>query len=330
MLSDSFKVIGAGSPILDILISVNDDFIENFAGGGKGGSVMLPSKDFDAILAASPSTQKISPGGSAANTIFALTRLGVKTEFLGAVGDDENGKLYRERYEKMGGCSSKIRVKNGTPTGRCLCLISPDSERTMRTDLGAAISLKADEISDCDFRNLSHLHMEGYLLFNKELAIKILDSAKNCGLRVSLDLSSFEVVKAFPDLKSILKKYVDIVFANEEEAAQFSKGKKPEDALAELADLCEIAAVKLGNEGALIKRGDEVCKVEAKKVNAIDTTGAGDLWAAGFLYGLFTEKSLSQAATFGSILGAEVVQIFGADIPESTWTSIKKEMSQIS
>ena len=329
MKSDSFKVIGAGSPILDILISVDDEFIEKKAGGGKGGSVMVSSKEFDSILAAYSAKKKISPGGSAANTIFGLTYLGIKTAFLGAVGDDQNGKFYRKRYEDIGGDSSEIRVKNGIPTGRCLCMITPDSERTMRTDLGAAISLTADEITDCDFRGLSHLHMEGYMLFNRQVAIKILQTAKSCGLKISLDLSSFEVVKAFPDLKDILTDYVDIVFANEDEAKTFSKGKNPEEAINELSSLCEIAVVKLGKEGALIKSGREKYKVPAVKVNAVDTTGAGDMWAAGFLYGLFSGKPLDKAGYCGSITGAEVVQILGADIPADRWRRIKEKLVEI-
>ncbi|HRR27790.1 MAG TPA: adenosine kinase [Victivallales bacterium] len=323
------KVIGVGSPILDIIVSEDDDFIEKKAGGGKGGSVMISAAEFNKILDLIKTDKKIAPGGSAANTIFGLTKLGVQTEFLGAVGEDDEGKFYCERYKKMGGNPLKIRVKKDFPTGRCLCMISPDSQRTMRTDLGAAISLSADEVNECDFEGLSHLHVEGYMLFNDALSLKILRLAKNCGLRISLDLSSFEVVRAFKNLCEILSDYVDIVFANEDEAAEFTNGKKPEEALNKLSELCEIAVVKLGKEGAIIRSKKDFCKVPAKIVDAVDTTGAGDMWATGFLYGIFKGKSLYEAGTYGAIVSSEVVKIFGADISEKQWRKIIKTIKAI-
>ncbi len=324
MQSGSTRIIGAGSPILDILVKADDSFIEGKAGGGKGGSRMVSSAEFDAMLSASGPGRKIAPGGSSANTIFGLARLGLKTEFLGAVGADKDGDFYRARYEAMGGSAAKIRVKKDFPTGRCLCMISPDSQRTMRTDLGAAISMSPEEISPADFKGCTHMHMEGYLLFNKPLAMKMLAAAKSSGLCISLDLSSFEVVKAFGDIGSLLDEYVDIVFANEDEAAAFSGGGEPEAALDSLSKLCGIAAVKLGKDGALIKRGPELCRVPARKVKAVDSTGAGDMWAAGFLYGILNGRGLLESGGFGALLGAEVVQIFGADIPEERWKLIRQ------
>jgi sugar/nucleoside kinase (ribokinase family) len=324
------KVIGVGSPILDILIKVDDSFIEKKAGGGKGGSRMLSSLEFDNILSSSTSDRKISPGGSSANTIFGLAHLGIKTDFLGTVGDDDNGDFYRKKYENIGGGISKIRVNKTHPTGRCLCMISPDSQRTMRTDLGAATTLSPNEISKADFSDCTHMHMEGYMLFNGGLATKILDCAKSSDCVISLDLSSFEVVNACGNLKELLREYVDIVFANEDEAKAFSGGADPESALLPLSELCEISVVKLGKNGAMIKRGNEISKIKALNVKAVDTTGAGDLWATGFLYGLLSGKSLLAAGDCGSLLGAEVVKILGVNIPTNKWTILSEKLRKIS
>ncbi len=321
------KVIGAGSPILDILVNVKDEFIERHAGGGKGGTCLVNSDDFDKILSKIDFSRKIAPGGSSANTIFGLSQLGVKTAFLGMLGNDENARLYIERYAKMGGDISNFKKNPSLPTGRCLCMISGDSQRTMRTDLAAAMTLSPKDISESDFRGFNLLHMEGYLLFNPELALKILRCAKKNSCKISLDLSSFEVVKsAGKKLKELLSDYVDIVFANEDEASAFSNGGAAEKSLDALSEICEVAAVKLGANGAMIKRGSEKVSVKALKVEAVDTTGAGDMWASGFLYGLLNGKDLETAGNYGSLLGAEVVKIFGADIPESAWSRIRKKI----
>ncbi|OVE78196.1 hypothetical protein BVX99_00485, partial [bacterium F16] len=194
-----------------------------------------------------------------------------------------------------------------------------------RTYLGAASSLSADEISPADFADADHAHLEGYLLFNRDLALKILQCAKEAGCTVSLDLASFEVVRANEDiLESLLTDYVDIVFANEEEAKAFTRSDNHEENLNTFAQLCNTVAVKIGAEGAWLKHANEVVRVNALKADAIDTTGAGDLWAAGFLFEFLRGKSLADAGKLASRLGAEVVQILGADIPKTTWKTIKE------
>ncbi len=321
------KVLGVGSPILDLLVRVDDAFIDAIP-GDKGGMALVSAAELDDILAKSGVAPERAPGGSAANTIFGLANLGAPTALLGKVGVDDAARFYKGRYETMGGDISRIKTSPGTPTGRCLSLVTPDSERTMRTDLGAAAELAPDDLTPADFADATHVHLEGYLLFNQPLAMCALALAKDAGASVSFDLASFEVVKAAGDaLPEILDEFVDIVFANEMEAEAFSGSSDPGVALDALAEHCSVAAVKLGPDGALVKKGAETAEIDAISAEAVDTTGAGDLWAAGFLHEfLLGSGEIAAAGRLGAVLGAEVVQIMGAAIPEDAWARIKQTM----
>ena len=199
----------------------------------------------------------------------------------------------------------------------------------MRTNLGAAMTLAPEEISAQDFAGCRHAHIEGYLLFNEALMMQVLNAAKEAGCSISLDLASFEVVHATKEiLPGILRDYVDIVFANEEEAHAFTGLGEDYEAMArQLAELCEIAAVKIGARGSYVAHRDSVQKAEpvlAEKL--IDTTGAGDLWAAGFLYGWSQQRELIDCARIGSVLGAAVVQQQGSELPETVWDQIFQQL----
>lgn len=320
------KILGVGSPMLDLLINVDDAFIGTIE-GEKGGMELVAPELLESILAKSGAEAVSAPGGSAANTIFGLAHLGMKTALLGKTGDDEQAKFYLEQYSAMGGDTSSLKVNPVVPTGRCLSMITPDSERTMRTDLGAAMTLSVEDVTAEDFAGISHVHVEGYMLFNTELTFHILKLAKAAACIISLDMASFEVVNASKNILSdLLKDYVDIIFANEEEAAAFCGSNDPEAALAEFAKCADTVAVKVGKDGAYILHHDEKVKIDAEIVTAIDTTGAGDLWASGFLYGFLNGKSLAESGAIGAKTGAAVVQVMGAAIPDATWQKIKSEI----
>jgi sugar/nucleoside kinase (ribokinase family) len=192
------------------------------------------------------------------------------------------------------------------------------------------MTLTPEEISVEDFHGYDHAHIEGYILFNRDLMYQVLNSAKAAGCTISLDLASFEVVQATKDIMAdIVEEYVDYIFANEEEAAAFTGlGQDYLGMVKRLAELAEVAVVKLGKEGSLIAQGSKVVTVDPCKVgNAIDTTGAGDLWASGFLYGWLNGRDLKQSGRYGSLLGAEAVQVMGASLPESTWQVIRQDLS---
>ncbi len=322
----NYKILGAGSPMLDLLVNVEDSFIDSID-GEKGGMNLVSPELLDSILATTESKCVRTPGGSAANTIFGLANMGIPSALLGKTGSDAEADFYKAQFHKIGGDTSRLKVNNDVPTGRCLSLVTPDSERTMRTDLGAAATLSVDDITPADFEGFTHVHIEGYMLFNADLTCHILKLAKDAGCIISIDLASFEVVNAAKNLlQELLTDYVDIIFANEEEAAAFCDTDDPEKCLDILAGYSEIAAVKVGKQGAYIKRGSESVKVNAGPAVAIDTTGAGDLWASGFLYGILNDYSIEKAGKLGSIVSDEVVMVMGATIPEEGWATIKNEM----
>ncbi len=328
MIADSIKIMGIGSPILDLLVNVDDNFISQYAGGEKGGMELVNAMHLDSIINETQDQPLLTaPGGSAANTIFGLAKLGMKTSFLGKIGNDIDGATYKKIYEEMGGDTSNFTVAETSHTARCLSLVTPDSERTMRTDLGAAATLSYKDVTPENFVDITHLHIEGYLLFTDNLFEHILTTAKSAGCVISMDLSSFEVVNIFKDsLPNLLKNYVDIIFANEDEANALCGNISVEKQADILSEYCNTSVIKLGKKGAFIKHKAQTYEIEAKEVTAVDTTGAGDLWQAGFLYGLLNRKNIPTAGSYGSILGASVVQIMGASIPDIIWDDIQKEL----
>ncbi len=325
-MAEKIKVLGAGSPIVDILVNVSEEYVGSIS-GEKGGMELVGADELETLLNNSGAVPVKAAGGSAGNTIFGLARLGTPTSFLGKVGADADGDFYRNQLKAFGGDTVSFRVSETVHTGRCLSMVTPDSERTMRTDLGAAATLELDEVTPEMFGGITHVHIEGYLLFAEPLFQKIIAAAKNAGCTTSVDIASFEIVRIHRDkFPQILTDYVDIVFSNEDESREFCGSGNPDDGIAALGQYCETAVVKLGAEGSVIKHGDEIVRVKAEKVNAVDTTGAGDLWHAGFLYGFLNGKDLETCGKFGSILGAAVVQVMGAAIPEEKWDEIRKQL----
>lgn len=322
------KVIGVGSPIVDILARVPESFLER-AGGEKGGMELVDSDAMDRLISELPELPALAPGGSAANTIFALARLGVSASLLGKLGNDDNAVFYRDQFALVNGDASRFRRHEAVATARCLSLITPDGQRTMRTDLGAAATLNPAEIGPEDFAGHDFAHIEGYLLFNRALAEAVLRAAKTAGCIVCLDLGSFEVVRAAGDiLPRLLEEYVDVVFSNEDEAEAFFGTRDYADCLARFGALCAVAAVKLGADGALIHAGGNVHTIRPIPVpSVLDTTGAGDYWASGFLLGHLLDRPWDECGRFGAVLGSEVVQRIGADLDDAGWTRVRTALA---
>ena len=180
------------------------------------------------------------------------------------------------------------------------------------------------------FRGYTHFYIEGYLVQHRELIRRAVELAKECEADVILDLASFNVVEDNLEfLRFLVKEYADIVFANAEEARAFTAGKDPEDALDEIAQDCWIAVVKIGKDGSLIQNGEKIYRVPAGQVNCIDTTGAGDLYAAGFLYGALNDLQLSLCGEIGSVLAGKVIEVIGAKIPDIAWPEIKDSVKNL-
>lgn len=315
---------------MDLLAQVPEEHLARVP-GEKGGMELVNPEEMAALVAALPSAPARAAGGSAGNTTFALAEMGMPCAFLGQLGQDAMGELYQSLFAKLGGDVSRFKHTGAAPTAQCLSLITPDSERTMRTDLGAALLIDPASVGAADFEGYGHAHMEGYLLFNPILTEQMLKCAKAAGCTVSVDLGSFEVVRAAgKNLPGLLDTYVDAVFANEDEAEAFVGNADPEAALEALGKLCGTVAVKLGADGAHLLRDGERCFSEVVPVDrVVDTTGAGDFWAAGFLYGHLTGLPLAACGRLGARLGGEVVQAIGAELDAAAWDRVRAEMAAV-
>jgi len=318
-----------GNALVDIVAEMPDDSILQEFDLQKG-SMQLVDKDFSNRMLGKIlqlKTSKVS-GGSAANTICGLAAMGVETAFIGKVGRDGLGESFEKDLIHNG--IRPLLQYSDNETGHALALVSPDSERTFATCLGAAVELEPDDLSAEMFADYTHFYIEGYLVQHHELIRRALELAQENDMEVILDLASFNVVEDNLDfLQFLVKEYADIVFANADEARVYSKGKSLEEGLAQIADDCWIAVVKTGKSGSLIQNGKQVYRVSATKVNAIDTTGAGDLYAAGFLYGMFHNLHLPVCGEIGSIFAGSVIEVIGAKIPDERWTGIKEQVKTI-
>ena len=321
----SFDLVGVGSPIMDLLAPVPDAFLAHLA-GTKGGMCLVDHAEMQRILALLDREPVCTTGGSAANATLNAARLGLRATFLGKLGNDGLAHTYQRRFEAAGVDGS--RFKHGPlPNARCLALVTPDAQRTMRTCLAAAMTLAPGEISPADFHGCRHAHIEGYLVFNQALADAVLDAARTAGCTVSLDLSSFEVVHATRDwLLAQLRRGLDVVFANEDEIrALFQDQTSDYAALArQLASHGVLAAVKIGRDGAWLAQGDALHRIAPVVVpDVVDTNGAGDAWAAGFLFGHLRGWPLPACGALASLMGAETVRHMGAIIPDTHWAAVK-------
>lgn len=319
-------IVGIGSALVDILIHESDDFLEK-AGVPKGGMIYVDSSTIDQLIAETGQKPHIVPGGSACNTIVGIGQLGGKTRFIGKLGDDDFGKLFEN--DLRGRQVDPMIFTSPSSTGRVLSIITPDAQRSMLTCLGAASEAQAAELSEACFDDAAIVHIEGYLLYNKDLMMTALNLAKDAGVRVSLDLASFNVVEESGDfLKSIVAEFVDILIANEDEARVFTGHTDETKAIQALAEKSEIAVLKVGKRGSFVCHAGEITAISPKTGDAKeiqDTTGAGDLWASGFLFGLVNGYSLEKCGQLGSLCGYEVCRVIGANIPPEGWERIRKQ-----
>ncbi|MCQ2104921.1 MAG: adenosine kinase [Fibrobacter sp.] len=316
-------VLGVGAALVDILANVSDEWMES-QGVKKGGMNSVDWPQMEKFLKALENPLRV-PGGSTCNTMVGIAKLGGKAAFISKVGRDELGELFQKHL-----VDSKVESRMGiadAATGCVFSAVTPDAERSMWTFLGASSNLGENDFTPALFDGVGLLFAEGYNAFNTECFKKSFALARSLGVETALDFSSFGVVdacrKTFDELFE--DKMIDIVIANEDEAFAYA-GVKEEAALDEIAKKAKVAVVKLGKRGALIAKDGVVTRVGAGAAKAIDTTGAGDLWAAGFIYGYMNGWDMERAGKLGSVVSNEVVQVMGAQIPESGWDRIRKEL----
>jgi len=321
------RITGIGSALVDLLIHESDSFLMEL-GKEKGGMTLVESQDIDAILEKTRHPPMVVPGGAACNTIVGVGQLGGSARFIGQRGDDAPGELYQDALEK---CHVEpVFYTSATPTGRVLSVITPDAQRSMFTCLGASTELNPEEITPALFKDTAIAVIEGYLLFNPDLMTACLESASKAGALIALDLASFEVVEATkPLLEKIVGAHVDILIANEDEARAYTGHSDEGMALDALAAQAPLAVLKKGARGSCLAHDGRIIEILPETGNpAIDTTGAGDLWAAGFLFGLAHGFSLEKSGRLASLLGYEVCQVVGAHIPQAGWQRIHTFMKE--
>lgn len=318
------RVLGLGNALVDLIVRLGDDAALSALGLPKGSMQLVDherASGLKRLLAGY--AMKMSSGGSAANTIHGLSKLGIPAGYIGKVGSDDLGWFFRKDMELSG--AQLHMLESDLETGQAITLLTPDSERTFATYLGAAVELRADELDATMFEPYQMLHLEGYLVHNEPLILRALDIAARLGMEVSLDLASYNVVEAHLSfLHHITAAYVDVLFANEAEAMAFT-GKQPAEALSDMTGYCEKVFVKIGPGGVMAAMDDETWFIPALPAQVIDTNGAGDLFASGALAALALDKSPETAARLGVVCATRVIETIGTKMPETSWEQILRE-----
>lgn len=310
-----YDLTGIGSALLDFMVEVDDDFLLSL--GLKKGEMHLIDAERSREIFNLIKGRKIhvAPGGSSANTIAGMAMIGGRSAFIGRVADDEYGKIYINETVKAG--VKSFIVAAGGMTGHAITFITPDSERTFATHLGAAVELSADEIDYSVIENSTILHLEGYLFEPenlREVCYRSMKKAKESGALVSVDLADPALIGRIKGhFVDVLEKYADIIFVNEEEAAAFT-GFRDRSAIEVLSGYSSIAAVKLGARGSLIKSEGVLVNIDAVKTEVVNTNGAGDMYAAGLLYGIVSGKSIELSGKIASYVASLAVASAGARV----------------
>jgi sugar/nucleoside kinase (ribokinase family) len=309
------KILGIGNALVDVLLEIhNDQQIEKFE-LMKGGMEMIDAEKKRLIhREIAHLNQKIASGGSTSNTIYGLAKLGAQTGYIGKISNDQAGDFFKNDMIKAN--INTHFLYSDIDTGIATTFISSNGERTFATYLGAAATMTTDEIDIEVLKKYDIIHVEGYLIFNKDLILGICKKAKQCGLLISMDMASYNLVEAMRELvEELLIDYVDIIFANEEEAKAFT-GKEEIEALEELSKYCSVSVVKLGAKGSVAKVDGKITIIPPAPGERIDTTGAGDIYAAGFLYGLINNLSVEESGALASRLGAACIETVGARLSD--------------
>ena len=315
MSDPDFDVLGIGNALVDVITSVDDDFgaAHDFP---RGATTMVDLDRADAIYADLPPAQEIS-GGSCANTIAGLASFGANVAFIGRVRDDQLGKVYTHDLRSLGVHFDVPPATTGPPTGRCLVMVMPDAHRTQCTYLGASTFIGPEDVDPEVVARAHVTYLEGYLWDQpsaKNAIRKAAAAARGAGRQVALTLSDpFCVDRHRDEFRDLVADEIDVLFANESEICSLYEVDDFDAALRQVRQHCRIGALTRSEQGSVVIAGDSVHVLEAEPVDRlVDTTGAGDQYAAGFLYGLAHGQDLATCGRLGSMAAAEVISHYGA------------------
>ena len=319
------NILGIGNALVDVIVKLeNEELLKQFA-LEKGGMEMIDSERKRTIhdrIKAMP--QASATGGSTSNTIHGLARLGIDAGYVGKISNDEPGRFFQEEMQRYH--VTPHLLYSDTDTGIATTFMTPDAERTFATYLGAAATINPGELDTEVFKKYDYLYIEGYLIFKHDLILKLCHIAKENHMKVAMDFGSYNIVEDHRNfLKDILKNYVDIIFANQEEAKAFT-GKDDEEALNILAEYCPIAIVKLGAKGSIVKVNGKTTVIAPREAKCIDTNGAGDIYAAGFMYGLLKGYDIERCGDIATILSSAIIETVGAKLTDEQWKKLLPEV----
>lgn len=318
------QVLGIGNALVDVLVQVGDEQLLQEMNLPKGSMQLIDDARFARMQRAfAPLQCKRTTGGSACNTILALSHMGSEVGLIGRIGHDEQGRFFEDEFIRQGVQLQMIH-DTSLATGTASTIITPDGQRTFGTYLGAAAKLSAEDLRPEWFEDYGYFYVEGYLVQNHDLIRAAVHTAHCAGLKVCIDMASYNIVAEERDFFSELLRETDIVFANEQEVQAFTGNADPEKNLHALSQLCEIAVVKIGKRGVWACRGNEKVLCPAREVpHVVDTTAAGDYFSAGFLHALASGGTLMQCARLGSLLAGHVIEVVGTALPAETWNNIR-------
>ena len=323
----SFDVIGIGNAIVDVLSHADDEFIQTHK-LNKGAMTLIDAEQAESLYRAMGPGLEAS-GGSAANTLAAVAGMGQRAAYIGKVRDDELGRIFAHDIRSVGVAFDTALAGDSAPTARCLILVTPDAQRTMNTYLGACVELGPEDVDEALIAKSSVLYLEGYLWDPpraKEAFLKAMAAARTAGRKVSLSLSDgFCVDRHRAEFLDLVDQQVDILFANEDEICSLYQVDEFDAALQAVRDKCEIAALTRSEKGSVVVSGDEIHVIDPEPVaKVVDTTGAGDLYAAGFLAGYTQGRNLHDCGRMGSIAAAEIISHMGAR-PEADLAALVRQ-----
>lgn len=327
MADSQIDVLGIGNAIVDVIAHADDAFLAEHA-LTKGTMTLIDSHQAQALYDAMGPATEMS-GGSAANTLAGIASLGGRGAFIGKVRNDQLGGIFRHDIRAGGTRFDSPAAESGQPTARCLVLVTPDAQRTMATFLGVSIDLGPEDVDEQLVASAKVTYLEGYLWDAppaKEAFVQAAETAHAAGKRVALSLSDpFCVERHRDSFRDLLEGHVDILFANEAEIASLYEVDDFDIALQRVRGHCEIAALTRSEKGSVVLAGEEVHIVDAAPVaRVVDTTGAGDLYAAGFLYGFTNGYGLYDCGRLGALCAAEVISHVGAR-PEASLKQLAAE-----
>lgn len=321
------RIIGIGNALTDALVRMSNDDTLTLLSLPKGSMQLISEQQLPPVRTAMASMNvSKATGGSAGNTMLALANLGANPGFIGKIGDDDFGRFFSTNAAAHG-IHPQLIVCN-RPSGVAHTFISPDGERTFATFLGAAADMQAEDLTPKMFEGYDYLYIEGYLVQNHALILRAIELAKEKGLKLCLDLASYNIVESdHAFFEQILTEAIDVVFANEEEARAFAHCE-PAEALEKLGALCEVAVVKLGGKGStILYKGEKTFCPVTPISTVVDTTGAGDFYAAGVMYGILQDWDMERCARTGTLLAGHVIQSVGTTLPVSEWNEIRAALN---